>query len=331
MVETTGIYAKARRAGWVLSTVAVLPLALVGCQPRQPVAPQANAPQERVAGERQEQIDTETLRVVQQAGLPETFAFGGRTWRANQVHWIEDEPGEAADIGGAAEQPGTGPLGIGTYRPVGNLMVNNHQVYRQSGTDEAVTDNIFLRAENATPPAGQQVTTPEAGNAPAAGETPTTGEAGETGQTGETGETAATQRVAFVEYDAGENLVENMELPNILQATGLPETVQYGGKTWRAQEIQVYDADVFDEAKQAPQPIGGQSAFIGEDQEMLLLQAELDPSQMTGATGTGTPGTTEESPAAEGNAPAAEGNAPGTTGTESQMLAGPIFVRYQAE
>lgn len=310
MLETIDFHSKARRAGWAVTAAALLPLALVGCQPRQPVSPQANAPQERVAGERQEQIDSETLRVVQQAGLPETFAFGGRTWRANQVHWVENQPGEATDTGGTAEQPGTGALGMGNYDAVGNLMVNNHQIYRQSGVDEAVTDNIFLRAENVTPPAGEE---------------------GATGEAPATGEAMGTNRVAFVEYDATANMVENMELPTVLQATGLPETVQYGGKNWRAQEIQAYDADVFDELKATPQPVGGQSAFIGEDQNTLLLQGELDPSQMTGATGTtgtDTPGTTDESPASEGTTPGTTGTEPGA---DAQMQTGPIFIRYQAE
>lgn len=347
MLKTFDTHSKVGMAAW-WTAAALLPLALMGCQPRTPVQSQANSPEERVAGERQEQGDSETMRVVQEASLPATFAFGGRTWRAHQVHWIDPNADKEADrtesIGTTAVPggdrsgapgttstdvaPGTGKpddnddeKGMGGFVPVATFTISGHQIYRRSDADEAVTDNIYLRAENVRPPApttGNEAT----GTSPDAAATE-----------GAVSSTETSTRMAFVEYDAADNLLENVELSRVIQATGLPETVQYGGKTWKADEVQVYDPDVFDDLKAAPQQINGYPALMGDEKDEIWLQADLDPTMLNTTAGTGT---TESPGSTLANQPASEGTAPaqGTTGSPGEAMAGlkgPIFIKYDAQ
>lgn len=336
-------------AGWLWTAAALLPLALMGCQPRQPVTSQNNSPEERVAGEREEQGDSEALRVVQEASLPRAFAFGGRTWRAHQVHWVnpggaattttpnapgttstDTTPGSTGTMGTSATG-GDNDNGMGGFVAVGTFMVDGHQIYRCSDADEAVTDNIYIQAENVRPPAngadGTIGTTDayDTANAPAAN-APMGDTATGTGMPG-TATTNTSTRIAFVEYDADENLVDNIALSQLLQATGLPATVQHGGKTWKADEIQVYDADVFDDLKAATQNIGAHTAFMGDDKDKMWLQAELDPTMLNTTAGT-TAATGTGDSASEGAAPST-----GTPGSATETVVntrGPIFVEYEA-
>ena len=270
---------------WVLAG-ALIPLALAGCGGNQQ-ARQTGQPSERVAGERQED---ETIRLVRQAGLPETFAFGGRTWTAHQIHWIE--PTDAARSAANGR--------IGDFIPVAQFQVQGHQIYRQEGLDEAVTDNIFLRADNMPAPASDTSSTGDTGMDSAPGGAP----AG----------TPSTNRIAFVEYDAGGSTMGSMELPQVLTMAGLEQRITHNGKTWIAEEVQVYDADVFDDLKPLTNLIGNHQAFQGDDKDEVYLMADV--TMMPGASTTPngiTPDTTT----------------PGTTDTA--MMKGPIFIKYQAQ
>ena len=82
-------------------------------------------------------------------------------------------------------------------------------------------------------------------------------------------------RTAFIECDAVDNWMDNVDLGRVLKAASLPQTVKWGGKTWKADEVQVYDADVFDDLKPIKGGITGLAGFQGEDRDMLLLQGNL--------------------------------------------------------
>lgn len=326
---------------WLLLLMAVAPTALVGCrtgQRAQTSAP-ANTPTEKVAGSRQED---ETTRILREANLPETFAFGGRTWRAHQVHWVDLPAGSGSvpttsGTDGAAGTTGTMPEetrpstkggttggttsvtpagALADFIPVANLQVLGHQIYRQTGVDEALTDNIFLKVENVSA-AGAGASS----NAPATG----TG-AGTTGTAG----TASTNRVAFIEYEASGETMANMELPQVLSMAGLPQTVTMNGKTFTAKELQVYDADVFGKLKPLAQKVGGHYAYQGDDKNTLYLMSEKAVGPSGGAAASNVPGTTGTPSGTESASEGGTTGAGGTTTTEtSAEMQGPIFVRYE--
>lgn len=320
---------------WLLLLMAVAPTALVGCRTGQRAQTSAptNTPTEKVAGSRQED---ETARILREANLPEMFAFGGRTWRAHQVHWVDLPAGSGSvpttsGTDGAAGTTGTMPEetrpstkggttsvtragALGNFIPVANLQVLGHQIYRQTGVDEALTDNIFLKVENVSA-AGAGTSS----NAPATG----TG----TGTTGAAG-TAGANRVAFIEYEASGETMANMQLPQVLSMAGLPQSVTMNGKTFTAKELQVYDADVFGKLKPLAEKVGGHYAYQGDDKNTLFLMSEKAVGPSGGAAASGNvPGTTT------GTETAAEGGATGTGGTAttetSAEMQGPIFVRYE--
>lgn len=295
----------------LLLAAALVPLVLAGCtgerQAQQP------GPRERVAGERQED---ETMRLVREAGLPETFAFGGRTWRAHEVHRVDHDDMPTPGTDAATDKAPDATGAIDGFIPVADFQVNGHQIYRREGVDEAMTDNIFLRAE--TMPA----TTGAAGTA----EMPETGDSATTepGTPGETTPTAA-HRTAFVEYDAASETMENVELPQILSMAGLQESITHGGKTWQAQEMQVYDADVFEDLKRLPQQISGKDAFRGDDADTVYLKSEVTMPQPATPPGAEPPTGAEHGAEHPGMAP---GMAPGM---ETAMDPGPVFIRYEAQ
>lgn len=295
MNSRTGI----RRPGvfrrlWALCAIA--PLALVGCVANRNAQTPANGPMERVAGERS---DNEVAQVLQSAGLPETFAFGTRMWKGHQVHHVDRNKIASAPTNTDTPAPGTMPSGPdrstgganpGTnsgdaaknmfdFMPVADLMVQGHQIYRKAGMDEALTDNIYLMATNST---GAD------GNAD----------------------------VAFVEYDAADSLMTNMDLNQNLQAANLQATISYGGKTWTAKKVQDYDPDEFDEVKRLPNDIMGHAAYQGDDDDEIYLASEVPVSMSQDTTGT-TP-TTGTDTATEG-----------TTMTPGGMDKTPIFVLYE--
>ena len=248
--------------GWVL-----LSLILTGCGGQQaPVPPEAtNGPRTGSSG------SGELAEVLRQAGLPESFAFGGRTWRAHQVHRV-GASGSKPATGDTTGKPGeTTPAGDETaaaaserggnaFAPVADLQVEGHQIYHREDVDEAVTDNIYLKA--GMPAAAEHAGAISAG-LPTTGDQPVRG-------------------TAFVEYDAAGETLSGMALPEIMKAAGLPSTVQHGGKSWTAREIQRYDADLFDEFKRLPQPVQGYSGYQGGDEDRLYLQAEMTASRSGG-------------------------------------------------
>ncbi|MGV3723536.1 MAG: hypothetical protein ACO1SX_21785 [Actinomycetota bacterium] len=259
---------------WLAVATAVVPLALMGCGSGQRTG--QGTPTERVAGERQED---ETPRLVREAGLPETFSFGGRTWRAHQIHWEE-----ISDVSATA----TTGTKIGDYAPVADLMVNGQQIFRQEGADEAMTDNIFLMTENMP--------------AAAAGTDQATTEAG-------------MRRVAFVEYDASGETMATTDLNPTLSTAGLPKTITHAGKKWTAEEVQLYDADVFDEVAAMPEMINGHKAYREQDDDDTLFVMAEAPMTAPGSTG----------------APGAPSNEPGVSPGEMTDTAtrGSIFIRYE--
>lgn len=321
---------------WLLLLAVVTPTALAGCGGNQRA--RSNTPTERVAGSRQED---ETARILREAGLPETFAFGGRTWRAHQVHWVDQSPGAAGSAtsgtDGAAgttgsmpertdntPAPGTPrntgmPGAIGNFVPVADLRYEGHQIYRQTGADEAVTDNIFLKAENVSPSAA-------AGGTAATGTgMGTTGGAGTASTKAGENNAASTSpagRVAFIEYDADRNMMQNLTLSQVLPAAGLPQTMKANGKTWTAKELQVYDADVFDNLKRTAQTMDGFEAFQGDDKDTIYVMSKtpVNIPATTAETGTGAANTPGYQPPS-----ASEGGTPSGT-----VMLGPVFVRYEA-
>jgi hypothetical protein len=271
----------------------ILPLALTGCNTR--TAQQQNAPADRVAGERQE-LDPQVAQAMQAANLPVSFFFGGRVWRGHQLHRVspEDAGGAAGTNAPADTTPGAADAAgvdgqIGDYVPMANMTVQGHQIYRRGGLDEAVTDNIYLRAGAA----GTETT----------------------GDTGATGDTAAAQpgELLFIEYDAADEPLTDLDLQRILTATNLPSNVSWNGRTWQPAEMQVYDPDVFDDLRPVPQSIDGHTGFRreGEDDRVYLM-AEFSPSAM--ATTPGQPGDA----------------AAGDAGVAPEIASGPVFVRYEA-
>lgn len=278
---------------WLVIAGAVVPLALVGCGTGQRTS-QSN-PTQRVAGERQED---ETPRLIREAGLPESFVFGGRHWKAHQIHWEEmssigdatTRPGDTTTRpGDTTATPGDTTTRLGDaakYLPVADLKVDGHQIFRQRGVDEALTDNIFIKAENMPARAAKD---------------------------DEAKTDAGAQRVAFVEYDASGSTMADMELSTALTAAGLQQNITHGGKKWVAEEIQVYDADVFDEVAAAPQMMNGHKVYRDKDDaDTLFVMAEV-PMTMPGTTGEG-----------------ATGSAPGTTGDGAAATTrGTVFIRYE--
>jgi hypothetical protein len=162
------------------------------------------------------------------------------------------------------------PKPVGKFVPAPGLAVDGWPIYRGTGLDEKLTDNIYLQAE------GARKSTPDT--------------------------LQAEPGTAFVEYDAGENLVEGLALQQVLQAAGLPESVPEGARTWRADEVQVYDADVFGSLQPLPRPTQGHPAFQGSDPNVMFLQGEIK--------GAGPPA--------------------GAAGSSATALRGPVFVRYRA-
>jgi hypothetical protein len=222
----------------------LVPLAVVGCRSEQRTV--QVTPTERVAGERQED---DTPRLVREAGLPPSFAFGGRMWSAHQIHW-ED----ATDVGAAATSAGR----MDNYLPVADLQVDGRQIYRQKGLDEALTDNIFLRADSMAAGAGDDSVATDAG----------------------------ARRIAFVEYDASGSTMPEMDLAEALAASGMPQNLMHGGKKWVADKVQVYDADVFDEVAAMPEMVGGNKAYREEDDDDTLFVMTEVPMSASGAAAT---------------------------------------------
>jgi hypothetical protein len=199
---------------------------------------------------------------------------------------------------------------MGDYIPLPNMTVQGHQIFRKAGADEAVTDNIYLRAQTAA--AG--TATP-----PAAGTTP--------GEEGAAGAADAAQ-MTFVEYDAASEPLADLELSQILQQAGLPQTVSWNNRNWTAAEMQVYDPDVFDEFKPVAQPIDGHTAFQDDDESRVFLMGEFTPDASMAAGGADA-GTAAGNTPGVGNTPG-DGTTPGTgTAATTPPAAGPIFVRYE--
>lgn len=297
------------RKSWVWAACAALPLALTGCQGNR-TATTANQPgDQRVAGERQEEPSAEVRAAMQQAGLPERFVFGGRTWLGHEIHRVERNkvamtspatvstppgPAGAAPDNRAKPQEGQNPF---DYTPVADLQVQGHQIYRKAGMDEALTDNIFLMASGSgTGTTGATGTTTESPSGTSTGGAAGPGEANE---------------VTFIEYDATAD-APTMDLAQALQATGLPQTIQVGGKTLTASEVKLYDPDDFDEIAKA-RMVQGHSAYQGDDKDELILMAE---PTMSGTPGTGTP-------------PATGDQATTETPGGAAMMTGPIFIQYE--
>lgn len=300
-----------RRPGiWI--ACAALPLALVGCGGNRAAQTTTPTDDQRVAGERQEEPSAEVRQAMQQAGLPERFVFGGRTWVGHQMHRVDRDdvamtgtpsvstppgPGGAPQV---KPQEGKDPF---DYTPVADLQVQGHQIYRKAGLDEAVTDNIYLMAS-----APNTLGTTDGTGAPS-----TTGEPGAT--SGDAGEA----QVTFIEYDAAGDAA-TMDLSQALQATGLPMTIQQGGRTFTAREVQVYDPDIFDDFGKA-QMVQGHSAYVDDDdKDEMVLMGTGSAGMGTGTGTTGETGTTAPPATTEG--------ATGETGTAA-MMEGPIFIRYE--
>jgi hypothetical protein len=276
---------RARVFRWIWAAGLIAPLALVGCQNNRSAQTNPNGPVEKVAGERS---DNEVAQVLQSAGLPETFAFGSRMWKGHQVHHVTRD--KIATIPTETDAPGTDRSTTGTssgdaarntfdYMPVSDLMVQGHQIYRKTGLDEALTDNIFLMASNATG-------------------------------------TEAGSDVAFVEYDATEELMKNMDLPAILKAANLKATLSHGGRTWSAEKMQVYDPDVFDKVKRLPTEVGGYAAYQGTEKDEIFIMASAPANLSQDTVASTSPGSDT---ASEGM-----GAAPGTPVTA------PLFILYEA-
>jgi len=192
--------------------------------------------------------------VVRKAGLPETFGFGGRIWKAHQVHWTDvSETDPRTTIGGQIDK----------FVPVAYLSVNGHDIFRQKGADEALTDNIFLKAANLP--------------VSAATNNPMTAD-------------PSKHRVAFVEYDASGDTMGDMDLSKTLTEARLAAKITHNGKTWVAKELQGYDADVFDEAKPMTEMIVGHQAFqeTGDDDTMFVMADVPMNMSDSGAATTGT-------------------------------------------
>ena len=253
---------------WTIGLLgALVPVLALGCGSNRTAGRPTQQQPERVAGER-ESVGDEMGNILKQGGLPRSFQFGGRTWTASQVHWIQ---GGATGVGG---NPGSesvrGPVGeqgpegaqvgqsTGNFRPVANLQVNGLQVFHGADMDESVSDNLYLRmgipGESSTP-TGPAATQPSTG------------------------------RTAIIEYDASGDALQGMELAQLLQTGGMPQTVQHAGKTWTAQEVQLYDADVFANMKALPQPINGLTALQGKERNVLLVQGQLPGDPMTTGEG----------------------------------------------
>jgi hypothetical protein len=247
------------RALWI--GCALLSLVLAGCRGPQPAVPSQAPNGSRVGSP----VPDELAEVLRQAALPESFAFGGRIWRAHQVHRVGESEPEQGPADGDGKPGETTPRGNETasgaserggnaFVPMADFQVDGHQIYHREDVDEAVTDNLYLKA--GTPAAaGEAGTGSTDADVPATGDQPVKGS-------------------AFVEYDAAGETLTGVELPEILKATGLPRTVQHGGKTWTARKLQRYDADLFDEFKRVPQPVQGYKAYQGDDKDALYLQAE---------------------------------------------------------
>lgn len=316
------------RSKWVWIACAALPLAAVGCQSNR--AAQNPAPQDnqRVAGERQEEPRPEVLQAIRDGGLPETFMFGGRVWRGHEIHrTTRDKIGGMGSAGNppgpqnaAKPQQGANPF---DFNPVADLKVEGHTIYRKAGLDEAVTDNIFLMAENTAAAAGSGAGTTGDGTAGTTGSTP------QAGNTSTGSSSANAGEVVFIEYDPTQSMDTGTDVNQVVQSASLPATVKWNGKTYTPREVQVYDPDVFDEVK-AVSGISGMSgsqhAYQGDKKDELFLMGEVSSMPMGGGTA-GTVATGNE------NAPATTGeNAPSaSTGSANEtMFTGPIFVRYEA-
>jgi hypothetical protein len=374
---------------WVWVAGVLLHLALAGCGPQQSAENTAPpAPSERVAGERQED---ETAQLVRQAGLPESFQFGGRIWKAHQVHRISADEMNTSDKSNDANKsdkddtaignpPGTTdglaltPDGkktattdvtpgsdatksatnsadtkneIAGFIPVLDLKVGGHQIYRKKDADEAVTDNIYLKAD-ATSVASGSTTTGTTGTTPDLHKDDTaignpsgttdgqavTPDGKKTATTDVTPEgtasgasTTANKDAAaiFVEYDASGDTMKDRDLNALTQSASLPATIDHGGKSWAAKEVVLYDADVFDTLKPAGFDMSGHPAFVGHKDDEIIVMSEVGQlSPSTGMPATGTSGTT------------ATETTPGTTTTDTtttnpeNVVAGPIFIKYEA-
>jgi hypothetical protein len=300
---------------WMWAAGVFVTLALVGCTPRQA---QNNTPTERVAGARQE--DGDLQQALQQSGLPETLAFGGRTWKAHEVHRVKPDTDDTG-TGDSAATSGTGttasPAGastpsgtaagdttagrdaedrMGGFKPMPGLTVQEHQIFYRTDADEAVTDNLYLQASSA-----------------AGATTESTGAAG--APTGTSG--AAGTEMVFIEYEATGDMLSDSDIKEVLQTTNAPPSITAGGKTLKADEVQVYDVDVFKKLQLAPAPMSGHTALQDpDDKNTVYLMAEM-PTGSTGSTSTGSTGTEAATP---------------PSGTESgATMAGPIFIKYDAD
>jgi hypothetical protein len=274
---------KRSSAGWLWIFGAVAPLVTVGCGSR-PADRATDQPRERVAGERTEERlndRDEANRIAKEAGLPAKFAFGGRTWQAHDVHWAAPE-----DVKRGA--PGTTDA---DSRP-DQATEPKTDAGRQA--TEAMDMDDFVAMANLKVNGAQIYRKKGADEA----------------FTDNIFLKAATSggRTAFIECDAMDNWMDNADLGRVLKAASLPQSVKWGGKTWKADKIQVYDADVFDDLKPVQGGITGVTGFQGEDRDMLLLQGNLPAG-----------------------AAIAEKDADGTDADKDKeaIHGGPIFVRYE--
>lgn len=238
---------------WVWVGVMALLPALAGCGgqrtaeelmeraervPQQP-APNRPAPEQQVAGERQESPDARVRRAILDAGLPERFVFGSRTWVGQALHHAQRS--SVATPQGEAAEEGSVPAGGFDFVPVADLSVADHTIYRRSGPDEAVTDSIYLLA-------------------PLPARSPS-----------ETANPAAADDVTLVEYGPVGNRAPT-PLHQALQATGLPQSLQQSGRMYTAREVQVYDPELFDDYSPAP-TVRGHQAYVrkGNRNDLLLM------------------------------------------------------------
>lgn len=298
---------------WLWIALAAAPLAVVGCQGNR-TATSTNAPgDQRVAGERQEEPSPEVMQAIRDGNLPETFMFGGRVWRGHELHrTTRDRVGgmDAAATGSPGSTDSQGGQNAFDYHPVADLKVEGHVIYRRGGMDEAVTDNIFLMASGAGATSGAEGATGE-------------GAAG----TGTQGAETAANEVVFIEYDPVQSMDASADVNQVIQSAGLPETLTWNGKTFTPREVQVYDADVFDDVEAVQGMTGGHKAYQGDNKNELFVMGEVSSMPMGGGTGdTGTPGTGTATPGAGETGPAGE---PGAAGGETMMFSGPVFVRYE--
>jgi hypothetical protein len=278
------------------TAAAALSLSTAGCQQAPPTGASIQ-PTERVAGSRQEQragsrstspaprFDS-LATTLRDAGLPRRFAFGGRTWEAHEIQWASRE-----DVKPSA--PGTGAV---TARPGKKPTPPGPAAAAARRATEALDLDDFVPMANLTVN-GTQIYRKKGMDEAFTDNIFLTA-------------TMAGNQIGFVEYDAVDNWLEKADLARVIDAAKLPQTVTWGGKTWRAAAVQLYDADVFDDVKPIQDKVSGFTGFEGEDNDVLFLLADLP----------------EGAAIAE---KAADKPAPGATRGETAP-GGPIFIRYDA-